>query len=253
MRIISLVPSVTETLFELGLDEEIVAVTRFCKLPAHKVKAKPRVGGTKSPSLQKILELKPDMVIMDRDENRKQDAEFLQQQDVNIFAVLPKTLEDSIRLIEAMGELFHVEERALQICSQIKQYLEETPPVPRCRALILIWQNPYMSVNSDTYVNAICRHFGLDNIFGGAAERYPRLTEPEIEGADPDVVLFPDEPFPFRTRHVEQFRMRFPHLAAVRNNKLLLFDGTYVTWHGYGTLRALHEFPVLLKQFGLWQ
>jgi ABC-type Fe3+-hydroxamate transport system substrate-binding protein len=109
-----------------------------------------------------------------------------------------------------------------------------------------------MTVNFDTYVDSICSLFGFDNVFRQNQERYPRITDDEIVKADPDLLLFPDEPFPFRPRHREQFCLKFPGLLAVRANRILSFDGSYTTWHGVGMLRALREFPDALHKAGLW-
>ena len=192
MRIISLVPSVTETLFELGLDDQIVAITRWCTRPAEKVIDKPKVGGTKNPKLQSILEWKPDIVILDCDENRKEDAEKLEKNGIRTFTVFPKTIDDSIRVIRQLGELF-----------------------------------------------------GFHNVFAHHPQRYPPLTAEEIGRMDPEMILFPDEPYPFRQKHLDLFQQEFPGTRAVRNQRLFSFDGSYIAWHGFGTLRALREFPLL--------
>lgn len=252
MRIVSLVPSVTETLFALGLDDQVVAVTRFCKLPADKVQSKLKVGGTKSPAIEKIIALNPDIVVMDCDENRKQDADFLEQKGIRVFARIPKSIDESIQLIEDLGKLFDAEAAAETISVEIRQRLNEIPkPETRLRTLILIWQNPYMSINHDTYCDAICRFFGFDNVVADRTERYPTLSIDEIRAEMPEIVLFPDEPFPFRQKHIGQFAREFSDLPAVQNKKLISLDGTYVTWHGYGTLRCLREFPLFLQQSGL--
>jgi ABC-type Fe3+-hydroxamate transport system substrate-binding protein len=233
MRIVSLVPSVTETLFELGLDDQIIAITRFCRLPAEKVKLKPKVGGTKNPKLDDIVQLKPDVVIMDRDENRKQDAEFLKRNGIDVFATFPRSVEEGIQVIADLGKKFQVVEKANRMIEEIRQRMKMLTIHDRKRALILIWRNPYMTVNRDTYVHAISALFGFDNVFADHQERYPKLKHEEIVACKAEVVLMPDEPYPFRQRHVEELRA----LEA----QFLLFDGTYITWPGYGMLRALRE------------
>ncbi len=243
MRIISLVPSVTETLFDLGLGDQLVAVTRWCSRPADQVKTKPKVGGTKNPKLDAILEFQPDLVILDRDENRKEDAEALERKGIRTFTVFPKTIDDSIRMITDLGSLLSVSHKAQAMCDRITELRNNLPAVEPTRALMLIWRSPYMTVNFDTYVNSAMEMFGFKNVFAPAVERYPKITASAILDARPEAVLFPDEPYPFRGKHVEQFKHEFPDLPAVQNDRLLLFDGTYIAWHGYGTLRALMEFP----------
>ena len=245
MRIISLVPSITETLFELGLDDQIIAVTRWCTRPAEKVIHKPKVGGTKNPKLQSILDWKPDIVILDCDENRKKDAEELEKQGIRTFPVFPKTIDDSIQMIRQLGELFCVQSRADTLISEIEKLRETYKPDHNYDSLILIWRKPYMTINADTYVHAACELFGFRNVFAENPVRYPPLTPEEIERADPEMILFPDEPYPFRQKDLDLFQQEFSGIRAVRNRQMFLFDGSYIAWHGFGTLRALREFPSL--------
>jgi iron complex transport system substrate-binding protein len=245
MRIISLVPSITETLFELGLDDQIVAITRWCTRPAEKVLYKPKVGGTKNPKLQSVLEWKPDIVILDCDENRKEDAEKLEQNGIRTFTVFPKTIDDSIHIIRQLGELFSVQSRAEEMASEIKRLKDAYRPARDYDSLILIWRKPYITINADTYVHAACELFGFRNVFALHPQRYPPLTTQEIERTDAEMILFPDEPYPFRPKHLDLFQQEFPQIRAVRNRQMFLFDGSYIAWHGFGTLRALREFPSL--------
>lgn len=244
MRIISLVPSITETLFELGLDDQIIAVTRWCTRPAEKVTHKQKVGGTKNPKLQSVLDLKPDIVILDCDENRKQDAEELEKNGIRTFTVFPKTIDDSIDMIRQLGELFSVQAKSEEMVSEIQTLRDAYRPPKVYDSLILIWRKPYITINADTYVHAVCELFGFRNLFALHPQRYPPLTTEEIERTDPEMVLFPNEPYPFRSKHLELFQQEFPGIRAVRNRQMFLFDGSYIAWHGFGTLRALREFPL---------
>lgn len=248
MRIVSLVPSVTETLFELGLDDQIVAVTRWCTRPASKVANKPKVGGTKNPKIDAVVEFKPDVVILDCDENRIQDAEELERRGIRTVNVFPKTVSDSIQLLRDFGAMFSAQDKAQDMVDEIEQRMRSYQPSRRYSSLILIWRSPYMTVNSDTYVHSACRMFGFENAFANHAERYPAIAAAEIEQATHELVLFPDEPYPFRPHHMEQFAAEFSTLAAVKTGRLLLFDGSYIAWHGFGTLRALREFPSILAE-----
>jgi iron complex transport system substrate-binding protein len=244
MRIISLVPSVTETLFELGVGDQIIAVTRWCTRPADKVIQKPKVGGTKNPKIKSILEYKPDIVILDCDENRKQDAHELEKHGIKTFTVFPKTIDDSIRLIVQLGELLSVQAKAGEMVREIQQLRDVYRPPKVNNSLILIWRKPYMTINADTYVHSVSELFGFRNVFAHHPERYPSLSTREIERADPEIILFPDEPYPFRQKHLDLFLQEFPAIQAARNRQMLLFDGSYIAWHGFGTLRALREFPL---------
>jgi len=242
MRIISLVPSVTETLFELGLGDQIVAVTRWCTRPVDEIRAKPKVGGTKNPRLPSILKWKPDIVILDCDENRKEDAGALEKAGIRTHTIFPKSVDDSIQLLRELGVLFSVQEKAESFIHEIEERRKAIAPQSICSTLILIWRSPYITVNSDTYVDSAARMFGFQNVFSSHPERYPRLTIDDIKKANPECALFPDEPYPFRRKHVDTFRREFPEIKAVKSNALLSFDGSYIAWHGFGTLRALREF-----------
>lgn len=246
MRIVSLVPSITETLYILGIGNQIEGVTRYCILPKE-AKEKEQVGGTKDPDLQKIVDMKPDIVVMDRDENLAEHAEFLRDSHIPLFVVHVRSIDDVEQMITEIGEHFDVRDGAETMRQQIHELASKQQHTHQ-RTLTLIWRNPYMTMNDDTYVSAICRHFGLENAFGTHAERYPELTDDDIRRADPEVVLLPDEPYPFQQRHVEEFRELFPEVHAVRKSRLIQLNGAYLTWHGYGTLRALREMPAVLDK-----
>ncbi len=251
MRIVSLVPSATETLYELGLEDQIAAITTFCKFPADRVGLKPQVGGTKNPDLQTILKLKPDVVIVNEEENRKEDAEFLMDHGIALHVTFPNSMEEAVQTIREMGLAFGAKERADRLCDEIFNRMVEYSRPARSRAVVFIWRRPYMTVNATTYVDSVCRFFGFDNVFAQSPERYPRLEQQQIRETNPEVALFPDEPYVFQEKDLNEFRANYPDVDAVRNNRLLLFDGTYVTWHGYGTLRTLKEFPAALQRAGL--
>ena len=241
MRIISLVPSVTETLFELGLGDQIVAITRWCTRPAELVRTKPKVGGTKNPKIDTILNWNPDLVILDCDENRREDAEALEKAGVKTLSVFPKTIADSTDMLRNFGQIFGVERKVNDWIREIEERRSHLHP-KRFRSLILIWRSPFMTVNHDTYVHSAAEMFGFDNAFASHPERYPRLTSEQIQQSQSECVLFPDEPYPFRSKHIDLFKTEFPQLNAVQSDRLLTFDGSYLAWHGYGTLRALREF-----------
>jgi ABC-type Fe3+-hydroxamate transport system substrate-binding protein len=150
-------------------------------------------------------------------------------------------------MIRDLGNIFSVQTKAQTMANEIEQLQRTYRPLVH-DALILIWRAPYMTFNADTYANAASRLFGFQNAFARHSQRYPSLTGKEIEQSNPAVVLFPDEPYPFQSKHLEQFKTEFPGLSAVEKNRLLPFDGSYIAWHGYGTLRALREFPSILSE-----
>jgi iron complex transport system substrate-binding protein len=227
MKIVSLVPSVTETLFALGLDDQIVAITTFCRFPEDKVIHKTKIGGTKNPDRQKILELKPDVIILNEEENRKEDAIFFRDHGIPLRITFPSNVPEASEIVKELGKDFHATAKAESICNQIKEALENIR-VPRSEVV------------------------GLKNVFADLKDRYPQLEHQQIIEAEPEAVLFPDEPYMFRQKDVLEFQNQFPELKAVQQNKLIMIDGTYLTWHGVRTLKALHELPIILKQAGLW-
>lgn len=252
MRIISLVPSITETLYALGLEDQIVAITRFCLYPSDRVKLKPKVGGTKNPKLTEILNFHPDLVIMNVDENRKEDADFLKSNGIHLFITFPNSITETLGMISELGRMLSVEEKADQLSGEIQKLSDFRPP-SRKRSLILIWRNPYMTVARGTYVDSIASLFGFDTVIHEASERYPKLSDQQFASLDPDIVLFPDDPYPFRDRHLEEFRQSYPKLRSVKNNRLAWFDGSYWTWFGYRTMLALRDFPGIANTLGLWE
>lgn len=247
MRIVSLVPSATETLFELGLGDQVAGITRFCRLPEAALKTKPQVGGTKNPKLNRILELRPDVVIMDQDENRKEDAEALLQHGIRLFTTFPHTVHDSIDIIARMGNDFGAKARATEWCDELRERIATHTPLTRSRTLILIWPRPFITINSDTYVHNTASFFGFDSVFAKHAERYPRISATEIEDCAADAVLLPTDPYPFQPKHAAALKQKFGSLPAAKKDRFWICDGTYLTWHGYATLRALREFPPMIE------
>ncbi|MCI0616184.1 helical backbone metal receptor, partial [bacterium] len=186
MKIVSLVPSVTETLFALGLDDQIVAITTFCRFPEDKVIHKTKIGGTKNPDRQKILELKPDVIILNEEENRKEDADFFRDHGIPLRITFPSNVPEASEIVKELGKEFHETVKSESICNQIKEALESIR-VPRSVAtLIFIWKRPYWTFNRSTYVHSICEVVGLKNVFADLKDRYPQLEDKQIIEADPD-------------------------------------------------------------------
>lgn len=252
MRIVSLVPSATETLYHLGLWEQVVGITTFCTMPAEEVRVKTKVGGTKNPDIDRIVELQPDVVIMNSEENRKEHADALRERGLELHVSHPVTIEDGAEMIASLGRRFNAESRAGSLCEEITERLRAIHTPRRYRSLVLIWNDPYMTAVCGTYVDSVCRLFGFDNVIEEAGVPYPVIEEKDFAELQPDVLLLPDEPYAFREKHAQEIRQKYPEMPAVKDNRILLFDGMYITWHGFGTLRALREFPQTLKDAGLW-
>lgn len=240
-RIISVVPSQTELLFDLGLDEEIIGITKFCTHPAAQFKAKIKIGGTKQLHIQKIKELAPDLIIANKEENeRSQIEELMSLCPVWISDI--KNLDDALEMITSVGAITGKTEKANQIAKQIKQNFNALHPEPLAnRVSYLIWKNPYMVAGSDTFINDMLNRCGWVNVF--TQNRYPEVTAEELTLANPDLVFLSSEPYPFKQKHVDEFRSMLP------DAKVLLVDGEMFSWYGSRLLDAVEYFKKLITLY----
>lgn len=228
-RIVSLVPSVTETLLAWGVTP--VACTRFCEQPDL-----PHVGGTKDPDVPAIVELAPDLVVMCVEENRREDADALADAGVPTAALSIDAVADVAPALRMLAALARVEEvAAADIVAADAVVGPERPP--RLRAFVPIWKRPWMSLAGGTYGSSVLATLGVANVFADADTRYPSVTLDEVRARRPDVVLAPSEPYPFGERHV-------PLLADVA--PVVLVDGQDLFWWGVRTPSAMGRLGVRL-------
>ncbi len=244
-RIVSLVPSLTEALFTLGAGETVVGVTNFCAEPREEVRTRPKVGGPKTVRCAAIVKLDPDLVIANMEENRKADVEALEQAGLRVLVTYPRTVREGIQLIRDLGLAVGPCRRAEALAAECEAAHEEIqrsrPGWRPLRVFCAIWRRPYMTINGDTYVSDVLQTCGAENIFRDHAKRYPVVTLEEVASLKPDVILLPDEPFPFGERHREEFRV-LKGIPAVRADRIHLLDGKVLSWYGPrigGSLRAL--------------
>jgi endonuclease-3 len=220
-RILSLVPSVTELLVQWGLAARLVGRTRYCIEPRWIRNTVPAVGGTKDPDLDRIRDLAPDLVILERDENPKAVADALTALGIPWLVLDIRTLKDCARALRILGNRLGVPEvaetRAKALEASLKGRKRKGP-----RTLTLIWKDPWMSAGPDTYLGDLLRQGGLTPI---GPDRYPVLTEDDLEALTPQVILLPTEPYRFNRRHESELQKRFPE-AAVH-----LVDGQALTWY----------------------
>jgi ABC-type Fe3+-hydroxamate transport system substrate-binding protein len=222
-RIISLVPSQTELLFDLGLAESVIGVTLFCIHP-EEAKNKEKVGGTKKLKLEKIAFLHPDLIIANKEENTKEQIEWLSER-FPVWISDIKNLDDSFAMIRGVGEITNTTERAEFIISRIINSFEDIKPVNRISTLYLIWREPWMSVGSETFIHHILEKCGLENVVKNEL-RYPELTNDTIKELNPQLVLLSSEPYPFKEKHIAGLKTILPE-AEVR-----LADGEMFSWYG---------------------
>lgn len=223
-RIISLVPSQTELLFDLGLEEEIVGVTKFCVHPSGKRKSRKVIGGTKNFNFNRIDQLEPDLIIGNKEENYKEGILILKEK-YPVFMSDIESLEQACAMMESVGALVDKEERSAEIVRKIKFRFEDLKPRVFKRALYLIWKNPYMSIGKDTFIHEMMNSCGLENVLGNAV-RYPVLAENEIRDLQPDIILLSSEPFPFKEKHIAEIKKSFPSADVA------LVDGEMFSWYG---------------------
>jgi ABC-type hemin transport system substrate-binding protein len=253
-RIVSLVPSLTEALYALGLGDRVVGRTEWCVHPAGDVARVPKLGGTKNPDLAAIQALAPDLVIANQEENRRRDVEQLEAAGVRVWVTYPRTVRDGAQLLADMAELGAGAEMRERVAGPVLRAVAEAElmlaasrklHVAPLRVFCPIWRNPWMAVGAPTYADDLISLCGGTNVFAGHAERrYPRVTLAEIEAAQPEVVLLPDEPYAFGPRDAAELG-RLP-IPAAASGRIHLIDGTFVSWYGPRILRAIELLRRLL-------
>ena len=246
-RILSLVPSITETLFVLGRGVRVVGVTEFCVHPARGVAGLPRVGGTKNPRVADILDLRPDLVIANREENRRRDVERLEAAGVPVLVTFARGIDEALREIELLGRVVDATEEAARIVRDVERARREIRGrirSPGARVVALVWKGPYMTLSRDTFAHDLLVESGAENPFADHERRYPRVREEEIEEADPEVILLPTEPYAFSEKdRLDLLRLR---CRAAGSGRVHIVEGELLSWYGPRMGRALRTFSALL-------
>ena len=238
-RIVSLVPSITELLFDLGLEKEIVGITKFCVHPAEKIKTTQKIGGTKDFSIEKIIDLQPDLVVADKAENTK-DAVLKLAEKVPVFVTDVIDFISALQMIKQIGAITDRQTQAINLSNIIQSQFDRlTIKKPHRKAIYLIWRKPYMTVNGNTFINAMMGKAGFENIFAGKSDNYPVITGDEIKNSGAEVVLLSSEPYHFTRKHITEFRTLLP-TAEIR-----LVDGEMFTWYGSRMRLAAKYFSTL--------
>lgn len=239
MRIVSLCPSLTELVFDLGLGASLVGRTKFCVHPAGSVDAVEKVGGTKNPKIARIIELQPDLVLLNEEENRREDAERLRSAGLTCHTSLPRTIAETAAMVRSIGSALGADAAAQTIAADIEtrgaEVAAQTAGSDPVRYAYLIWREPWMTVNNDTFVHALLGNAAGVNVFGDAPERYPTITLEQLRDASPDAVLLSTEPFPFAERHIEEVAAR----SGIARDRIMIVDGELLSWHGSRTPRGI--------------
>ncbi len=246
-RIVSLVPSITETLFALGAGGAVLGVTEYCTHPPAEVAAKEKVGGVKNPDIDKIVQIEPDLIIANREENHKKHIERLDALDIPLFLTYPRTVEQGIEMIMDIARMTGTEKKGGELTASLegtyRAISREVERRGRKSVFCPIWKDPYMSINRDTFIHDVLWSAGGDNIFSAKRERYPRLSLEEVIDAAPRVILLPDEPYHFTEEDLSDI-MAHPEMPAVREGRVHLIDGKMIAWYGPrigSSLKTLYE------------
>jgi ABC-type Fe3+-hydroxamate transport system substrate-binding protein len=250
MRLVSLCPSLTELVFDLGAGDWLVGRTKFCVHPADRVEGIEKVGGTKNPKIERIIELAPDLVLMNDEENRKEDADALIAAGLKVHSSMPRSASDTAAMVRSIGRALGRSHEAEPIAADIERRADRVrrdaahhPPV---RYACLIWREPIMTVSDDTFIAGLLSLPGGQNVFGDRRDRYPTVTVADLHDADPLLVLLPDEPFPFQEKHVDELA----GLTRLPRERFRLADGELLSWHGSRTPRGIDYAESILRQRG---
>ena len=247
MRIVSLCPSLTELVFDLGRGDELVGITDYCVHPAERVAMLEKVGGTKTPRIARILELAPDVVLLNQEENRIEDAQALRAAGVVCHASFPKTVADTAAMVRDIGSALDsggaAERIALDIEARAARVRRAAAGKREVSWAYLIWRKPWMAVNDDTFASALLSLAGGRNVFGSAPARYPEITPADLAARAPELVLLCTEPFPFEPRNIDELT----ELTKIPRSSFHIADGEYLSWHGSRTLAGIDYAEKLIR------
>lgn len=224
-RIVSLCPSITETLYALGLEERIVGRTKYCIHPAEQIKGATLVGGTKDVDFKMIQDLQPDLIITDKEETPRGVAEELMER-YNVFIFDVQTYENALHMIKMLGKITDCEKKSTELIQSIEKEFALLPKENNKKVIYFIWRKPYMAAGRNTFIHSIISKCGFINVIATREERYPEITIEEIEKLQPDILFLSSEPFPFADQHKEELQKLLP------NVKIILVDGEYFSWYG---------------------
>jgi iron complex transport system substrate-binding protein len=272
-RVVSLVPSITESLFDLGFGKTVVGATDYCVHPTKKTSALKKVGGTKNARVEDILALQPELVIASQEENTPAIVHALEAAGIPVWLTFPKTVDDTLADLRRLADIFQSDNAYLAI-----DMLEKTVEFARAvaadgehpRVFCPIWRGEhegqpwYMTCNAETYTSDLLAIFGGENVFAarlrrhpleadlknqageapeGRDTRYPRVSLAEIRAAQPELILLPNEPFAFDQSHLEEIKTLLAETPAAKNDRIRLLDGSLITWPGTRLGKALEQLP----------
>jgi ABC-type Fe3+-hydroxamate transport system substrate-binding protein len=240
-RIISLVPSQTELLYHLGLDEQVAGITKFCVHPPGWFRSKTRIGGTKTVKLEMISKLNPDLVLANKEENMKDQVEALAKH-YPVWTSQVHNLDTALEMINEIGTITGTREKAVAITTRISAGFNNLKTQnQQLRTAYFIWRNPWMTIGHDTFIHDMLTRCGLENIFGDM-KRYPEVTPEMLRNKKCELLLLSSEPYPFKEKHIAELQLELP------GTKILLADGEMFSWYGSRLLESPVYFERLLRQ-----
>jgi ABC-type Fe3+-hydroxamate transport system substrate-binding protein len=240
-RIVSLVPSQTELLYHLGLDEQVAGITKFCVHPPEWFRSKTRIGGTKTVKPELISMLNPDLVLANKEENMKDQVEELARH-YPVWTSQVHNLDTALDMINKIGTITGTEEKAASIISGISTGFNHLKtPNKKLKTAYFIWRNPWMTIGHDTFIHDMLTRCGLENIFGDM-RRYPAVTPDMLRNKKCELLLLSSEPYPFKEKHIAELQQELP------GTKILLADGEMFSWYGSRLLQSPAYFEQLLSQ-----
>jgi len=237
-RIVSLVPSQTELLFDLGLNDEVVGITKFCIYPEQWYKQKRKIGGTKSPNFDVIKSLSPDLIIGNKEENKEEDIIALEKI-APVWVSNVNSLDDALEMINNLGDLVGRKYKARRIVENIrKEFSNLKWSTPR-KVIYFIWKDPYMVAGKNTFIDAMLSAMGWENII--TQSRYPEWKFEILNYEHPDLILLSTEPYPFKEKDLYDFSRKFPKA------KVILVNGEYFSWYGSRIMNSPNYFKTLVN------
>ncbi|RYE26251.1 MAG: cobalamin-binding protein [Sphingobacteriales bacterium] len=242
-RIISVVPSQTELLFDLGLNDEVVGITKFCIHPEDWFRNKTRIGGTKKLRVEEIIKLNPDLIIANKEENEQEQIEELAKH-FPVWVSDIHNIPQALQMIQVVGQLTNRETKANDMVEEMVQGFNTlTKAAKQKRVAYMIWYNPWMSVGTDTFISNMIQTMGWKNVLQDKS-RYPEVTMDELKAYEPELVLLSSEPFPFKEQHIEEVKQALP------NAEVMLVDGEMFSWYGSRMLKAVNYLDGLIQRLG---
>lgn len=241
-RIVSLVPSLTLLLADLGLDHHVAGITKFCIHPDKWFRTKTRVGGTKQIKMDIIHQIQPDLIIANKEENIKEQVEALAQQ-YPVYISDINTLEDAYKAIEDIGQMTGSLQAASNIIGQIKKEFGQLDPVMRrIKVCYLIWNDPSMTIGHDTFIHHLLEQGGFDNVFADRT-RYPEVSLEEIKNSGCEALFLSSEPYPFGPKHEAHWKELLPGVNVV------LVDGEQFSWYGSKLIQSPAYFRKIREEY----